>query len=115
MPLPGRIALDSRPGTAPNPRSQAFILGGFIGFQALDLLTTHLGLALQHQELNRLMAPVISSRGELVAYAVKGIALAMLLAILMLMHRRKPRVWQAYLVAGWVSAAGVVANLMQLL
>jgi Domain of unknown function (DUF5658) len=115
MPLPGQNALGSSLGAAPNARRQALILGGLIGFQGLDLLTTHLGLALQHQELNRLMAPMIASRGELVAYAVKGIALAMLLAILMLMHRRKPRVWQAYLIAAWVTAAGVLANLVQLL
>jgi hypothetical protein len=108
MLLRGRIAPNSQ-------RSQALILGGFVGFQALDLLTTHLGLALQHQELNGFMASLIAGRGELVAYAVKGTAIAVLLAILMLMHQRNPRVWQAYRVAGWLSAAGVVANLLQLL
>jgi hypothetical protein len=96
-------------------RSQALILAGLVGFQALDSLTTHLGLAFEHVELNRFMAPIIATRGELVAYAVKGTALAVLLAILMLMHRRKPRVWQAYLVAGWLTAAAVVANVVQLL
>jgi hypothetical protein len=95
--------------------SQAIILGGLLGFQVLDSLTTHLGLALEHEELNRLMAPIMASRGELVAYAVKGTALAVLLAILMLMHQRNPRVWQAYLVAGWLSAAAVVVNVVQLL
>ncbi len=123
---PGRIALRARlraaitPVDTPKPpltsqRSQALILGGFIGFQGLDFLTTHLGLALQHQELNGFMAPLIAARGELVAYAVKGTAVAVLLAILMMMQRRNPRVWQAYLVAGWLSAAGVVANVFQLL
>jgi Domain of unknown function (DUF5658) len=130
MSLPGQIALSSRLRAAftpvasvsvsPHPSlnsqlSQAIILGGLIGFQALDSLTTHLGLALEHQELNHLMAPIMAGRGELVAYAVKGTALAVLLAILMLMHQRKPRVWQAYLVAGWLSAAAVVANVVQLL
>jgi len=130
MSLPGHIALSSRlraafmpiasASVSPRPplnsqRSQALILAGLIGFQALDSLTTHLGLALEHEELNRFMAPIIATRGELVAYAVKGTAIAVLLAILMLMHRRKPRVWQAYLVAGWLSAAAVVANVMQLL
>ena len=112
MSLPGQIALSSRLNSR---LSQALILGGLIGFQALDYLTTHLGLALEHQELNRLMAPIMATRGELVAYAVKGTALAVLLAVLMLMHRRQPRVWQAYLVAGWLSAAAVVANVVQLL
>jgi len=95
--------------------SQAVILVGLIGFQLLDSLTTHIGLALEHEELNRLMAPIMVTRGELVAYAVKGTALAVLLAILMLMHRQKPRVWQAYLVGAWLSAAAVVANIAQLL
>lgn len=70
---------------------------------------------MQHQELNGLMAPLIANRGELAAFAVKGTAVAVLLAVLMLMQRRNPRVWQAYLVAGWLSAAGVVVNVLQLL
>jgi hypothetical protein len=130
MSLPGQIALSSRLRAAFTPLasvslsprstlnsqlSQGIILGGLIGFQLLDSLTTHLGLALDHEELNRLMAPIMASRGELVAYAVKGTALAVLLAILMLMHQRNPRVWQAYLVAGWLSAAAVVVNVVQLL
>ena len=130
MSLPGQIALSSRlravfvpvasVSVSPRPSrdvqlSQAIILGGLIGFQALDSLTTHLGLSLEHVELNHLMAPIIGTRGELVAYALKGTALAVLLAILMLMHRRKPRVWQAYLVAGWLSAAAVLANVVQLM
>ena len=107
MSLPGPIALSPRLG-------QACILTGFLGFQALDLLTTHLGLALQHEELNQFMAPVMASRGELAAYAVKATAIAGLLAILMLTQQRMPRVWHAYLVAAWLSSAGVVANVLQL-
>ena len=108
MSLPGQIGFSPRLG-------QAFILTGFIGFQALDLLTTHIGLALQHEELNRFMAPVMASRGELAAYAVKATAIAGLLAILMLTQWRMPRVWQVYLVAAWLSAAGVISNVLQLL
>src|SRR5256884_9008292 len=71
--LPGQIALSSRLNSR---LSQALILGGLIGFQALDSLPPPLGLALDPQELNRLMAPIMATRGELVAYAVKGTALA---------------------------------------
>ena len=88
---------------------------GFLGFQALDSVTTHIGLALQHVELNRLMAPLISTEGELTAYAVKGTAVAGLLAILMLLDRRKPWVWHAYRVGAWLCAAAVIANVVQLL
>jgi hypothetical protein len=61
------------------------------------------------------MGPVIALHGELAAYAVKGIAVAVLLAILMLLQNRKPRVWHAYHIAAWVSAAAVMANVLQLL
>jgi hypothetical protein len=30
------------------------------------------------------------------------------------MYRRKPRVWHAYHVAAWITAFGVIANLVQL-
>ena len=95
--------------------NQALILAGFIGFQVMDSFTTHLGLAMQHAELNRVMAPLIATQGELVAYAVKGTAVAVLLAILMLLYRQKPRVWHAYQVAAWLTAVAVVSNVLQLL
>ena len=95
--------------------NQALILAGFVGFQVMDSLTTHIGLALQHAELNHVMAPVIATQGELVAYAIKGTAVAVLLAILMLLYRRKPRVWHAYQVAAWLTAVAVVSNVLQLL
>ena len=95
--------------------TQGLILITFIGFQAMDSLTTHLGLALQHPELNGIMAPIIATDGELAAYAVKGSAVAVLLALLMLLYRRMPRVWRAYQVAAWLTALAVVANVLQLL
>jgi O-antigen/teichoic acid export membrane protein len=81
----------------------------------MDMVTTHLGLKFNHVELNWVMAPLIGIHGELVAYAIKGLAVAALLVVLMLLQYRKPRVWQAYLIASWISAVGVVMNLTQLL
>lgn len=102
--------------SAPTSRlAQALILISFLGFQLMDSLTTHLGLALRHPELNAVMAPLIGSHGELAAYAVKGAAVAVLLAMLMLMYRNKPRVWHAYQVAACLSAMAVVSNVLQLL
>lgn len=103
------------PGSVDSRLSQALILTGFLGFQLLDSITTHLGLALQHVELNRLMAPLIATQGELTAYAVKGTAVAVLLAILMLLYRRKPWVWHAYRVGAWLSAVAVIVNVVQLI
>jgi hypothetical protein len=115
MSLPGHVAVGARLNDGLSSRlNQGLILTAFVGFQFLDSLTTHLGLALQHQELNRIMAPLMASQGELVAYAVKGTAVAVLLAILMLMYRSKPRVWHAYHVAAWITALGVIVNLGQL-
>ena len=50
------------PGNLHSRLTHAFILTGFLGFQVMDSVTTHLGLALQHAELNRLMAPLIAAR-----------------------------------------------------
>ncbi len=80
----------------------------------MDGITTHIGLVQSHPEFNRLMATVLSLRGELAAYAVKGVAVAILLALLMFLQRRRPRVWSAFHAAAWVSAAAVVLNLIQL-
>ena len=105
----------SATGAVESRLSQRLILIGFLGFQLMDSLTTHLGLALQHQELNRFMAPLIARQGELSAYAVKGAAVAVLLGILMLLYRQKPRVWYAYQVATCLTAVAVIANVLQLL
>jgi len=105
----------TQPVSAPPIPQQASILIAFVGFQGLDALTTHLGLQRHHQELNRVMAPVMSLHGELAAYAVKGIAIAVLLAVLMLLQHGKPRVWHAYHAAAWVTATAVIANIFQLL
>ena len=94
---------------------QLLTLTGFVGFQFMDALTTHVGLATDHVELNRIMAPIMASDGELVAYAIKGTAVAVLLALLMLGSRRMPRIWHVYQVAAMLTALAVVANLLQLL
>ncbi len=95
-------------------RSQLVILSSFLAFQTLDAITTHLGLGLRHPEINQIMASVLSGQGELVAYALKGITVGILLAILMLLRHNRPRVWQAFYVAAWLSAAVVIANLYQI-
>ena len=94
---------------------QRLTLGAFLAFQLLDVLTTHVGLALHHPELNRLMAPIIAANGELAAYAAKGAAVCILLAILMLSARRMPGIWFAYQVAAGLTALAVISNAVQLL
>jgi len=99
----------------PSRRTQAIIVLAFLAFQVLDVVTTHLGFGLNHPELNQVMAPIVRAQGELAAYAVKGIAVAVLLGMLMVLQYRKPRVWQAFQVAACLTAAAVSANLVQLL
>ncbi len=94
--------------------SHAFVLLGFLGFQTLDAITTHVGLMLQHTETNRLMAPVISVHGELMAYALKGTGIAALLVLLMLLQSTRPRVWQAFHLAAWLTSVGVIVNVSRL-
>ena len=91
------------------------IVVAFLAFQTLDVITTHIGFSLSHPELNRLMASIVGNQGELAAYAIKGVAIAALLAILMLLRSRRPHVWQAFHVGTWLTAVGVAANLYQIL
>lgn len=100
---------------APSVRAQALILLAFLIFQLLDVVTTHIGFRLSHPELNQLMALVVGSRGELAAYAVKGVAVAVLLTMLMVLQYRRPHVWRAFQVAACLTAAGVAVNVVQLL
>lgn len=100
---------------APSRRAQGLIVLAFVAFQVLDVITTHVGFTLSHPELNRIMARIVGNQGELAAYAVKGAAVAVLLGILMMLRYRRPRVWQAFLLAAWLTAAGVAVNVYQLL
>lgn len=100
---------------APSTRAQAVIVVAFLAFQALDAITTHIGFRFSHAELNRVMALIIGSQGELAAYAVKGAAVAVLLGMLMVFQSRRPRVWQAFQVAACLTGASVAANLYQLM
>jgi len=100
---------------APSTRTQALILIAFLAFQVLDVITTHIGFGLSHPELNRIMALVVRSQGELGAYAVKGAAVAVLLGLLMVLQYRKPHVWRAFGVGTFLTAAGVAVNAFQLL
>jgi len=96
------------------PRTQAVILTSFLGFQVLDALTTHLGLTRRREELNQLMGAILSDHGELATFAIKGIVIATLLAVLMLLQRRRPRIWYAFVFGSWLSAGAVFVNLYQL-
>ncbi|HYS28488.1 MAG TPA: DUF5658 family protein [Candidatus Limnocylindria bacterium] len=100
---------------APSIRTQAVIVVAFLAFQALDIITTHIGLRLSHPELNSVMAPIVGSQGELAAYALKGVAVAVLLGVLMLLQYRRPRVWHAFRIGACLTAMAVSANLYQLL
>lgn len=99
----------------PSRGAQALIVLAFVAFQVLDVITTHVGFTFSHAELNQVMARIVGSQGELAAYAVKGAAVAVLLGMLMMLRYRRPRVWQAFLLAAWVTAAGVAVNLYQLM
>jgi len=100
---------------APSRRTQALVLVAFLILQGLDALTTHIGFGHSHPELNQVMATVIGAHGELAAYAVKGLAVAVLLAMLMILQHRRPRVWHAFQVAAGLTAAAVTVNLIQIL
>ena len=96
-------------------RKKAFILGGFCTAQVLDVTTTHIGLSQGRQELNGIAAWIIEHNGELAVYALKLSLVAGLVVFLLLFGRRRAGIWNAYLVAAWITTFAVVNNLYRIL
>lgn len=94
---------------------KAFILIGFCTAQVLDVTTTHIGLAQGRQELNGVAAWIINHDGELAVYALKLTLVAGLVAFLLIFGRRKAGIWNAYLIAAWITTFAVVNNLYRIL
>lgn len=95
-------------------RRQQLILVGFLGAQLLDVITTHIGLQNGRQELNGIANSLITSHGELMVYALKLTLVALLLGLLLVVGGRKPRIWDAFLVAAWITTAAVVNNVLRI-
>jgi|ERR1700704_449261 hypothetical protein len=93
---------------------KAFILIGFCGAQLLDVTTTHIGLSQGRQELNGVAAWIIEHNGELAVYALKLSLVAALVAFLLIFGRSRA-VWNAYLIAAWITTFAVVNNVYRLL
>jgi hypothetical protein len=93
---------------------KAFILIGFCGAQLLDVTTTQIGLSQGRQELNGVAAWIIEHNGVLAVYALKLSLVAGLVAFL-LMFGRSRAVWNAYLIAAWITTFAVINNVYRLL
>jgi hypothetical protein len=96
-------------------RKRALILIGFCTAQLLDVLTTHIGLAEGRQELNGAAAWIINHDGELAVYAMKLTLVAVLLGFLLIFGRRRSGIWNAYLVAAWITTFAVLNNVYRIL
>lgn len=94
---------------------KAFILIGFCAAQLLDVTTTHIGLSQGRQELNGIAAWIIEHNGELAVYALKLSLVAGLVAFLLRFGRRRAGIWNAYLVAAWITTFAVINNVYRLL
>src|SRR5438105_11041192 len=93
---------------------KAFILIGFCTAQLLDVTTTHIGLSQGRQELNGVAAWIIQNNGELAVYALKLSLVAGLVAFLLVFGRSRA-VWNAYLIAAWITTFAVINNVYRLL
>jgi hypothetical protein len=96
-------------------RKKAIILGGFCTAQLLDVTTTHIGLSQGRQELNGAAAWIIARNGELAVYGLKLGLVGMLVAFLLVFGRRSNAVWNAYLIAAWITTFAVINNLYRIL
>lgn len=96
-------------------RKKGIILGTFVTAQVLDVVTTHIGLSRGREELNGAAAWIITHDGELAVYALKLMLVAGLVALLLVLGRRRPVVWNAYLVAAWITTFAVMNNIYRIL
>ena len=96
-------------------RKKAFILGGFCTAQVLDVTTTHIGLSQGRQELNGAAAWIIAHNGELAVYAIKLGLVAGLVLFLLFFGRRRSSIWNAYLIAAWITTFAVINNVYRIL
>jgi Domain of unknown function (DUF5658) len=112
-----RTATDAASGErrGPTPRKKAIVLGTFGTAQLLDVVTTHIGLSQGRQELNGAAAWIIGHDGELAVYVLKLSLVGALIALLLLAGRRRPVLWNAYLVAAWVTTFAVINNVYRIL
>ena len=94
---------------------KAIILVGFCTAQFLDIVTTHIGLSQGRQELNGVAAWVIQHDGELAVYAIKLALVGVLVAFLLIIGRRRPAIWNAYLVAAFITTFAVANNIYRIL
>ena len=96
-------------------RKKALILGGFCTAQVLDVTTTHIGLSQGRQELNGVAAWIIANNGELAVYAIKLGLVAGLVVFLLIYGRRRNSIWNAYLIAAWITTFAVINNVYRIL
>jgi len=94
---------------------RAFILVGFCTAQLLDVTTTHIGLSQGRQELNGAAAWIIARNGELAVYAIKLSLVVALVSFLLLYGRRRAGIWNAFLIAAWITTFAVINNLYRIL
>src|SRR2546429_5973670 len=96
--------------TSVSTGKRAFILVGFCTAQLLDVTTTHIGLSQGRQELNGAAAWIIARNGELAVYAIKLSLVVALVSFLLLYGRRRAGIWNAFLIAAWITTFAVVNN-----
>ena len=91
------------------------ILVSFCTAQLLDVTTTHIGLAQGRQELNGAAAWLIAHDGEISVYAIKLGLVAALVSFLLVFGRRRAGIWNAYMIAAWITTFAVINNLYRIL
>jgi len=100
--------------TSVSTGKKVLILVGFCSAQLLDVTTTHIGLSQGRQEMNGIAAWIIQNNGELAVYALKLSLVAALVGFLLVFGRSRA-VWNAYLIAAWITTFAVINNLYRLL
>jgi hypothetical protein len=91
-----------------------YIVAIFLALQALDVLTTYLGLRRGASEANLLPRWIMDNHGEFFMYVAKAAVVLGALLLVVALQGRVPRLWRAIQVANVVMLLVVSINLLAL-
>jgi hypothetical protein len=91
-----------------------FLITVWLVLNALDLVTTLLGLHMGYREVNPLPAYILSAHGEFGLLLFKAASAAAIVPLIVVLGRRYPRTWWALGLGAVLVGVVVVSNFLLL-
>ena len=90
------------------------IIGLMVVSAVLDLVTTHIGFGLGLREANLVPNLLLSAAGEYGLVLLKVVAVSTCVGLVLLLHRRYPRLWRGLALASAITLLVVALNILSI-